>query len=89
MAEWVLKGSLKGPQGEAGADAQFPEGGATGDFLQKKADGTGWFNSEGLLRASYVGTLQQLGDEGQSLEIHDVSVTSNGNVAGVSTDKPS
>ena len=62
--------------------------GATGDFLQKKADGTGWFNSEGLLRASYVGTLQQLGDEGQSLEIHDVSVTSNGYVAGVSTDKP-
>lgn len=91
MAEWVLKGSLKGPKGdtgENGADAQFPEGGATGDFLQKKADGTGWFNSEGLLRASYVGTLQQLGDEGQSLEIHDVSVTSNGYVAGVSTDKP-
>lgn len=88
MAEWVLKGSLKGPQGEAGADAQLPEGGTTGDFLQKKADGTGWFNSEGLLRASYVGTLQQLGDEGQSLEIHDVSVTSNGYVAGVSTDKP-
>ena len=88
MAEWVLKGSLKGPQGEAGADAQFPEGGTTGDFLQKKADGTGWFNSEGLLRASYVGTLQQLGDEGQSLEIHDVSVTSNGYVAGVSTDNP-
>ena len=88
MAEWVLKGSLKGPQGEAGADAQLPEGGTTGDFLQKKADGTGWFNSEGLLRASYVGTLQQLGDEGQSLEIHDVSVTSNGYVAGVSTDNP-
>lgn len=86
MADWVLKGSLKGPQGDPGADAQLPEGGTTGDFLQKNAEGTGWFNSEGLLRASYVGTLQQLGDAGQSLEIHDVSVTSNGYVAGVSTD---
>lgn len=88
MADWVLKGSLKGPQGDPGADAQLPEGGTTGDFLQKNADGTGWFNSEGLLRASYIGNLQQLGDAGQSLEIHNVSVTSNGYVAGASTDNP-
>lgn len=88
MADWVLKGSIKGPQGDPGADAQLPEGGTTGDFLQKNADGTGWFNSEGLLRASYIGNLQQLGDAGQSLEIHNVSVTSNGYVAGASTDNP-
>lgn len=88
MADWVLKGSIKGPQGDPGADAQLPEGGTTGDFLQKKSDGTGWFNSEGLLRASYIGNLQQLGDAGQSLEIHNVSVTSNGYVAGASTDNP-
>ena len=42
MAEWVLKGSIKGPQGEAGADAQFPAGGTDGQVLTKTADGEAW-----------------------------------------------
>lgn len=42
MAEWVLRGSLKGPQGEAGADAQLPEGGTDGQVLTKTADGEAW-----------------------------------------------
>lgn len=42
MAEWVLKGSLKGPQGEAGEDAQLPAGGTDGQVLTKTADGEEW-----------------------------------------------
>lgn len=42
MAEWVLKGSLKGPQGDPGADAQLPEGGTDGQVLTKTADGEEW-----------------------------------------------
>lgn len=42
MADWVLKGSLKGPQGDPGADAQLPEGGTTGQVLTKTASGEEW-----------------------------------------------
>ena len=76
-----ISDGAKGDKGDTGVG--IPNGGTTGDFVQKTATGTGWFNSEGLLRASYIGTLQQIGDEGQSLEIHDVSVTSNSYIAGI------
>ena len=42
MAEWVLKGSLKGPQGDPGQDAQLPAGGTEGQVLTKTADGEEW-----------------------------------------------
>ena len=42
MADWVLKGSLKGPQGDPGQDAQFPAGGTEGQVLTKTADGEAW-----------------------------------------------
>ena len=42
MAEWVLKGSLKGPQGDPGQDAQLPAGGTDGQVLTKTADGEAW-----------------------------------------------
>ena len=42
MSEWVLKGSLKGPQGDPGQDAQLPAGGTTGQVLTKTADGEAW-----------------------------------------------
>ena len=42
MAEWVLKGSLKGPQGDPGQDAQLPAGGSEGQVLTKTADGEAW-----------------------------------------------
>ena len=77
----------KGDKGDTGVGV--PDGGSTGDFLQKSDDGTKWFNSEGLVRASAIGTFQKLGDQGQSEEVHDVSVTSNGYVAGLSVENPS
>ena len=42
MAEWVLKGSLKGPQGDPGQDAQLPAGGTEGQVLTKTSDGEAW-----------------------------------------------
>ena len=81
-----ISDGAKGDKGDTGVG--IPDGGTTGDFVWKTATGTGWFNSEGLLRASYIGTLQQIGDEGQSLEIHDVSVTSNGYIAGIDSADP-
>lgn len=48
MAEWVLAGNLKGPQGEPGQDGQdgqdatLPTGGTTGQVLTKTADGEEW-----------------------------------------------
>ena len=42
MAEWVLKGSLKGPQGDPGQDAQLPAGGTEGQVLTKTASGEEW-----------------------------------------------
>lgn len=40
MAEWVQKGSLKGPQGDPGEGV--PEGGTEGQVLTKTADSTAW-----------------------------------------------
>ena len=50
MAEWVLKGSLKGPQGDPGQDAQLPAGGTAGQVLTKTEDGEAWAdaNSSGI-----------------------------------------
>lgn len=42
MADWVLKGSIKGPQGDPGADAQLPEGGTDGQVLTKTSGGEAW-----------------------------------------------
>ena len=42
MAEWVLKGSLKGPQGDPGQDAQLPAGGTEGQVLTKTSGGEAW-----------------------------------------------
>ena len=42
MADWILKGSLKGPQGDPGQDAQLPSGGTEGQVLTKTADGEAW-----------------------------------------------
>lgn len=42
MVEWVLKGSLKGPQGEPGQDAQLPAGGTDGQVLTKTSGGEAW-----------------------------------------------
>lgn len=46
MSEWVLKGSLKGPQGDPGQDAQLPAGGTTGQVLTKTADGEAWQDAQ-------------------------------------------
>lgn len=42
MAEWVLKGNLKGPQGDPGQDAQLPAGGTEGQVLTKTSGGEAW-----------------------------------------------
>ena len=42
MSEWVLKGSLKGPQGDPGQDAQLPAGGTEGQVLTKTSGGEAW-----------------------------------------------
>ena len=42
MADWVLKGSLKGPQGDPGQDAQLPAGGTEGQVLTKTSGGEAW-----------------------------------------------
>lgn len=45
MAEWVLAGNLKGPQGDPGQDGQdatLPAGGTDGQVLTKTADGEEW-----------------------------------------------
>lgn len=42
MAEWVLKGNLKGPQGDPGQDAQLPAGGTDGQVLTKTSGGEAW-----------------------------------------------
>lgn len=42
MAEWVQKGSLRGPQGDPGQDAQLPAGGTEGQVLTKTASGEEW-----------------------------------------------
>lgn len=50
MAEWVIKGSLKGPQGEQGepgTDAELPAGGTEGQVLTKTEDGAEWQDAQG------------------------------------------
>ena len=42
MADWILKGSLKGPQGDPGQDAQLPAGGTEGQVLTKTSGGEAW-----------------------------------------------
>lgn len=42
MAEWVQKGSLRGPQGDPGQDAQLPAGGTEGQVLTKTSGGEAW-----------------------------------------------
>ena len=42
MADWILKGSLKGPQGDPGQDAQLPTGGTEGQVLTKTSGGEAW-----------------------------------------------
>ena len=42
MADWVLKGSIKGPQGDPGQDAQLPAGGTEGQVLTKTSGGEAW-----------------------------------------------
>ena len=67
MAEWVLKGSVKGPQGDPGQDASLPSGGAEGQFLQKTADGEQW---AGAVTATDMsdsgGTMYQLNADGST-----------------------
>lgn len=59
MAEWVLKGSLKGPQGDPGQDAQLPAGGTEGQVLTKTADGEAWQDAP---EADLTGVVKASGD---------------------------
>ena len=57
MSEWVLKGSLKGPQGDPGQDAQLPAGGTEGQVLTKTSGGEAWADAPepdmtGVVKAS-------------------------------------
>lgn len=67
MAEWVLKGSLKGPQGDPGQDASLPSGGTEGQFLQKTADGEQWAGAVTATDMSDSGvTMYQLNADGST-----------------------
>lgn len=71
MAEdWVLKGSLKGPQGEPG----LPEGGTEGQVLTKTADGEEW--QDFYLKISNIGanTVFSASYEGQDVFIDGFSI---------------
>lgn len=67
MAEWVLKGSVKGPQGDPGQDASLPSGGTEGQFLQKTADGEQWAGAVTATDMSDSGvTMYQLNTDGST-----------------------
>lgn len=76
MSEWVLKGSLKGPQGDPGQDAQLPAGGTDGQVLTKTADGEAW---EDVPEPDMTGVLT-INDSNQLVE-HDGTAVSNLNLA--------
>lgn len=43
---WSKVGSIKGPQGDPGQDAQLPSGGTEGQVLTKTASGSEWQDAQ-------------------------------------------
>lgn len=84
MAEWVLKGSLKGPQGDPGQDAQLPAGGTDGQVLTKTSGGEAWADvpQPDMTGVVKLGPINQFTDS-EDVELTQVQVKtgSNGNYA--------
>ena len=66
MAEWVLKGSLKGPQGDPGADAELPEGGTEGQVLTKTSGGEAWAD---VPQPDMTGVVKAEGESEKTLKV--------------------
>lgn len=75
MAEWVLKGSLKGPQGDPGQDAQLPAGGTEGQVLTKTSGGESWAD----VPAPDISDVPRL-DSGKMKSLHQLGITDLNNV---------
>lgn len=84
MAEWVLKGSLKGPQGEAGEDAQLPAGGTDGQVLT--SDGAGGAAWEDVPQPTYTTVEIAVSDWSDLTAIKNVGAVTQASVIFCSAD---
>ena len=78
MADWVLKGSLKGPQGDPGQDAQLPAGGTEGQVLTKTSGGEAWADvpqpdMTGVVKVGENGALESDGSPVEGLIVSSTS----------------
>ena len=103
MADWVLRGNLKGPQGDPGKDAQLPDGGTTGQVLTKTADGEAWQDAPeadmtGVLKAESVDTvgevISKIGSDGQAVRLDSIVIAADpsnlsGPISGISANNDS
>lgn len=82
MAEWVLKGSLKGPQGDPGQDAQLPSGGTEGQVLTKTSGGEAWAD---VPQPDMTGVVKASGDSVKILTADGAGLSAIG-VGGLESD---
>ena len=85
MADWVLKGSLKGPQGDPGQDAQLPSGGIEGQVLTKTSGGEAWADVPQPDMAGVVKVGKNLVLESDGSPVEAVIVSSTSDMATYST----